>query len=89
MRELDEILEDLWAKRTEYKKMVEQRDSLSATTPNQAMRDELSKTVQRFIESARPSTFIAGQHIIAVPAAQLASGYRHLQCQFFKPMPCP
>jgi hypothetical protein len=50
MREMDEILEDLWAKRTEYKKMVEQRDSLSATTPNQAMRDELSKTVQKFID---------------------------------------
>ena len=56
MRELDEILEDLWAKRTEYKKMVEQRDLLSATTPNQAMRDELSKTVQRFIDQNRAET---------------------------------
>jgi hypothetical protein len=53
MRELDEILEDLWAKRTEYKKMVEQRDTLSAATPNQAMRDELSRTVQKYIDQKK------------------------------------
>jgi hypothetical protein len=53
MRELDDILDDISVKRAEHKKMVEQRESFSATTPNQAMRDELSKTVQKFIDQKK------------------------------------
>lgn len=48
MRELDDTLEDLWKKRTEYKDMLEQKNSLSKL--NQAARDELSKTYQKHID---------------------------------------
>lgn len=53
MRELDETLDKLSVLRAELKNLVEQRDSLSARFPNQAERDEVSKTIQKFIDQKK------------------------------------
>jgi hypothetical protein len=67
MREIEEVLDLICAKRAEHKKLIEQRDSLLNSTQNPALRDELSKTLQKYIDVARADVKTAVAELVRWP----------------------
>ncbi len=67
MREIEEVLADICSKRADYKKLIEQRDSVLNSTQNLALRDELTKTLQKYIDSAKVEVKAAVAELIRWP----------------------
>ncbi len=67
MRDTDEVLADICAKRAEHRKLIEQRDSLSSSTQNLALRDELTKTLQKYIDVAKAELKAAVSELVRWP----------------------
>ena len=53
MRELDELLDDIFAKRAKHRDLVEQRDATLSSMQNLALREDLSRTFQPHIDAAK------------------------------------
>ncbi len=67
MRELDELLDDICAKRAEYRKLIEQRDSMLNTTQNLALRDELTRTLQKYVDAIKQELKAAVAELVRWP----------------------
>lgn len=67
MREIEEVITDICSKRAEYKKLIEQRDSVLNSTQNLALRDELTRTMQKYIDTAKADVKAAVAELIRWP----------------------
>jgi hypothetical protein len=71
MRDIDEVLGDICAKRAEYKKLIDQRDTMLNSTQNLALRDEAAKMLQKYIDSAKAEMRAAVGVLIQWPPHKL------------------
>jgi hypothetical protein len=71
MRDIDEVVGDICAKRMEYKKLIEQRDTMLSSTQNLALRDEMAKTLQKYIDIAKAEMRAAVAVLIQWPPHKL------------------